>query len=163
MENDAARNPKVKPGLSTKLFVQSLEWGPFRRPHPSRPAHHRRLRHPLIGFAVSLGRLSLAAAARGLLSSWLCRARFPGRNRKPALRQACSAKADGWNGLLAQTSPIRKRMTAWKTFFFSYCRAAPACSSRASRSCCGHWWAYPDAPGEPARHHKRQQISSAFL
>ena len=50
----------------------------------------------------------------------------------------------------------RKRIAAWKTFFFSYCRAASVRWWRASRSCCDNcWacpdvrWACPDVPGEP--------------
>ena len=40
----------------------------------------------------------------------------PGRNRKPALRQACSAKADGWNGLQAQTSPYQEKDEGMENF-----------------------------------------------
>ena len=66
----------------------------------------------------------------------------------PPLLQMYSAKNDR-NGLRAQTSASQGKggIAAWKTFFFSYCRAVAARWSRASRSCCGLWWACPDVPG----------------
>jgi hypothetical protein len=59
-----------------------------------------------------------------------------------------------------------KGVAAWKTFFFSSCRAASARSWRASRCCCGHWSACPDVRGNPVRHHEagsspQEQISRA--
>src|SRR6266516_5897402 len=42
----------------------------------------------------------------------------------------------------------RKGIAAWKTFFFSYCRAASARWWPASLCCCGHCWACPDVLGE---------------
>ena len=60
-----------------------------------------------------------------------------------------------------------KGVAAWKTFFFSSCRAASARSWRASRCCCGHWSACPDVRGNPVRQHEpgsspqEQEISRA--
>ena len=40
----------------------------------------------------------------------------PLENRSPALRQACPANADGWNGLQAQTSPPQERDCGMENF-----------------------------------------------
>jgi len=37
-------------------------------------------------------------------------------DRRSALRQACSANADGWNGFQAQTSPLQQRGRGMENF-----------------------------------------------
>jgi hypothetical protein len=37
-------------------------------------------------------------------------------DRRLALRQACTANAEGWNGLLAQTSPFQERDRGMENF-----------------------------------------------
>ena len=82
-------------------------------------------------------------------------ARFHWENRKSALTTSLLRKC-GWLERIAGSnvaSPA-KGMAAWKTFFFSSCRAASARWWRASRCCCGHWSACRDVPGNPVRHHE---------
>jgi hypothetical protein len=42
--------------------------------------------------------------------------RVPLEDRTSALRQACSANPDGWNGLQAETSPLQQRGRGMENF-----------------------------------------------
>jgi hypothetical protein len=44
------------------------------------------------------------------------RRQVPLENHRSALRQTCSANADGWNGLQAQTSPLQQRGRGMENF-----------------------------------------------
>ena len=90
--------------------------------------------------------------------------RVPPRNRKSA-RLYCKCtpqKMTGTDCGLKRRLPKEKGIAAWKTFFSSYCRAVAARWSRASRSCCGHWWACPDVPGGTRLASTRRRYPGAF-